>query len=195
MTTKSSKAEERRAVRILNRLAASMDAERLGRQIDEPIDGATRSFACSCETGISHRRFLDILTAFLQHLYASAFPNGRQPTQAQARDEVMALLEQASPAGGYHESLLEAAESLDEGMGEVLLRVAELIKSRQRSARLRWIAASHLDCLDWRTKCQIAAILLERCRPYLPGRAAACRLEQMADYIPDLLAIHLAIGK
>jgi len=195
LTTKCTEAEERRAVRILKRLAASMDATRLARQIDEPIDGATRAFACSCESGISHRRFLDILTAFLQHLYASAFPNGRQPTQTEARDEAMALLEQASPAGGYHESLLAAAESLDDGLGEVLLRVAELIKSRQRSARLRWIAASHLDCLDWRTKCQIAAILLRRCRPYLSGRVAACRPEQMADYIPDLLAIDLAIGR
>jgi hypothetical protein len=189
---KSTETRYCRALEILDQLAAALDAERLARQIDRPIDQATREFEFLSRANVSHGQFLDIVARFLRHLLARAFPNGRQLSMSQARDEAVAVLEHAASSGGNYEAFLEAAEPSEEGLGNVLVRVADLIKVRQRDAHVRWAVATHIDPGDWRMKCQMAAILLERCRPWLPTEVRNCPPEQMADHVLELLAIDLA---
>ena len=188
----STEARYQGALEILDRLAAALDVELLARQIDQPIDQATREFVFSTQANLSHRQFLEVVARFLQHLHARAFPNGRQLSMSQAHDEVVALLEQGDSSGGYYEALLEAAEFPEEGLASVLAKVADLLKAQKRDVHVRWVVACHIDPSDWQIKCQMAAILIERCRPWLPPQVADCPPQQMADHVLELIAMDLA---
>ena len=189
---KSTETRYRRALEILDQLAAALDAERLSRQIDEPVDRALREFECPQTRHMSNHQFLDVLARFLRHLHARAFPNGRQLSIPMARDEAVALLSHATSSADYYDAFFEATELGDEGLANVLVRVADLVTARQRDAHVRWAVSSHIEPGDWRMKCQMAAILLERCRPWLPTEVRNCPPEQMADHVLELLAIDLA---
>lgn len=169
---KSSETRYRRALEILDRVAALLDAAQLARRIDEPIDHALREFEYPQIRHMSNRQFLDVLAHFLRHLHARAFPNGRQLSISGARDEAVALLDYATPSTDYYDSFVEAAEHGDEGLANVLVQVADLVKARQRHMYVSWVAASHIDSNDWHLKRQMAAILMERCRRYLPSQLA-----------------------
>ena len=171
---KSTETRYGRAFEILDQLAAALDADQLARQIDEPIDQALREFECPQIRHMSNHQFLDVLAHFLRHLHASAFPNGRQLSIPLARDEIVALLDKATPPAGYYEAFFEATELGDEGLANVLVRVADLVKARQRHMYVCWVAAFHFDSNDWHLRRQMAAILMERCRPYLPAQLADC---------------------
>ena len=184
-----------RAAEVLDQLAEMLDPGHTARQIDEPIDRAAMEFDYSEGGALSHRQFLETVARFLRHLYAQAFPRGRQLSLSQARDEAVVLLEQGYQdafSSGYDEALAEATDPSHPGLETVLLKVAELVGARQRQMYVRWVTARHIDPADWRMKCAVASLLLDRCRPWLPDRLQDCPPAQFADYIPDLLPLYLA---
>ena len=73
----------------------------------------------------------------------------------------------------------------------VLARMAELIQESRRQMRLRWVITRHVDPTDWNTRCAMAGILIERCRKWMPPQLKRCPPEELADFIPELLQIHL----
>jgi len=87
---------------------------------------------------------------------------------------------------------LEAADPSHPCLETVLLQMAELVKARQREMYLRWVTARHIDPTDWSTKCAVAALLLDPCRPYLPAPVRWWPPERLTDYIPNLLPFYLA---
>ena len=183
-----------RAAELLDQLAELVDETHLTRHIDEPIERAAREFKCADGTGMSHHEFLDAVADFLRHLYANAFPHGRQLTPSQARDEAVALLEQAyqgTNSSGYDGALLDAIDPSLPGLGNVLARVADLVWGRQCQMHVHCIVGHHLDPGDWELKCATAAILLDRCRPYLPAELQDDPPERFADDVSYLLAVDL----
>lgn len=185
----------RRAAEILDQMAEMLDPVCTARQIDEPIDRAAMEFEYSEGEAPAHRHFLDTVARFLIHLYAQAFPHGRQLSLSQARDEAVALLEQGYQgafSSGYNEALLDTADPSHPGLEAVLLKVAELVRARQRQMYVRWATARYIDPADWGMKWAVASLLLDRCRPWLPDRLQDCPPAQFADYIPDLLPLYLA---
>jgi len=184
-----------RAAGILDQLAEMLDPVHTARQIDEPIDKAAMGFDYSEGEALSHRQFLETVARFLRHLYAQAFPRGRQLSLAQARDEAVALLQQGYRGvfySGYDEAFLDAANPFHPGMETVLLKVADLVRARQREMYLDWVIARYIDPADWRMKRAVTALLLDRCRSWLPDRVQDCPPAQLADYIPGLLRLYLA---
>ena len=92
---------------------------------------------------------------------------------------------------GYDDAVLDAADPEQPGLELVLTRMTDLMKSRQRERYHRWIAARHIDPVDWGTKCAMAHILLERCRHRLPTTLRECSPPQMADHVLELLTLDL----
>jgi hypothetical protein len=140
---------------------------------------------------------LDRVSDFVQHLHARAFPQGRQYSSSQARDEAVALLEQAyhgAFATGHEAALADATKPAYAGLAQVLLAVAQIVKTRERSRYIRWILARHIDPSDWRMNCALAQVLLDRCRGRLPARLQSCQPEYLVDDLPELLAVSLAAG-
>lgn len=180
----------RHAAQIIERITALLDETHLAQTIDEPIDAAAEAHCCRVETPDSHRQFHDIISEFVLHIHKHAQSCPRKLTRSQARDEAIALLEQAyegTHANGYHAALLDATDTSQGGMEVVLSRITDIIKSRLRQNHRRWVFAHCIDPGDWRAKCDIAAILLDRCSLLSPARRGQYYPEQFVDHIPDLL--------
>ena len=178
-----------RAAEIIEKITALLDETHLAQLIDEPIDAAVETFACRVERPDSHRQFHDVISDFVFHIHQNSTACPQELPRSQARDEGVALLEQAyegTHANGYHAALLDANDASQAGMQVVLSRLAEIFKSRQRRNHRQWVFAHCIDPGDWQTKCDIAATLLDRCRLLLPAESCPQNPEQFVDHIPDL---------
>lgn len=184
-----------RASQILDRLTALLDGQRLAEQIDEPIDRALAQFDGMQTTEYSAAGLHDAVAEFLRHAYRERSPGGRTLSASRARDEAVALLEEAyegTLSNGYYAAVVDAADTTQPGLPLVLARLAESLKVLWRNRHIRAVAARHIDPADWATKCAKAAILIDRCRLDGLHPLAGCPPEQLADEVLDLLVIDLA---
>jgi len=192
---KNSDSAQARAAELLAVAANLLDEGATARQIDDPIDDALERFGDVRPEPYSHTRFTETTARFVQHVYEQALPPGRTLTLWQARDEAVALLARAyrgTYANGYHGAVLDAADPSGPGLGLVLARIAEVIKSERRQMQMRCVESRHIDSADWDTKCAMALILIGRCGEFLPPELRCCPPEQLAEDVFDLLAMQLA---
>ena len=63
---------------------------------------------------------------------------------------------------------------------------------RQKQKALNFYSAVILGPTDWQTRCQIAAMLLDRSRGLLSSELQQCVPEQLADEIPALMSNHVS---
>lgn len=179
---------------ILDSLSELLAETSLVELIDEPIDKAVRSFQCPSGHAESQGEFLDRVASFLQHVYASAFPTARQLTSAQARDEAVSLLEQGGFPSGYRAALWEAGHPQGAGIQGVLAELTAFLKLRLREAHARWVYTAHLGGLDWPTRCQLAALILQRWGDRTPPELRPQSAEQYANFLPLLVQRDLFYG-
>ena len=185
-----------RARQIVDRLTELLDDGLMARRIDGPIDAAVEAFELNDDRGYSQQWFGRAAAGFLRHLYERASSLGRKLSPSQARDEVVALLEESYRgvcSDGYDGALLDAVDPSLPGLGPVLARLAESVKDRQRARYVQWVFARHLTGVDWATRCAMAAILVQRCRPWLPPVVLRCPPEQLADKVPQLVEKYMSI--
>lgn len=143
----------------------------------------------------SQELFHRTIAGFLQHVHKQTLrPAGRISASA-ALDEAISILERdyhGMQASGYYGALLDAADLSQAGIELVLARLAELVKTRRRQIYVRWVAARNIDPTDWRTKCALATMLIRQCRNWMPSELKRCPAEQLADYLPELLQLHMS---
>ena len=183
-----------RATRILDRLIDLLDEERLTHLIDEPIDQALEDFRFPDAAEYSQELFHRTFAGFLQQLYGKALQPGRRISTSAALDEAISILEhdyRGMQASGYYGALLDAADPSQGGIQLVLARLAELVKNRRRQIYVRWVAARYIDPADWHTKCALAAMLIRQCQGWMPLELKRCPAEELADFIPELLQLHM----
>jgi len=191
MTLNDSDAIGDSASRIMERVTELLDDENLAERTDAPIDRAFHEYSLPPETGFSHEKFHQVTTEFIKFLYEKTFLVGRKLTLSQAHDEAIALLElyQGTYKDGYHGALLDASDPEQPGISLVLLRMANLVKTRQRQKYIQWVVSRHIDPADWHLKCSIAKLLIKRNRKLLPpeiGQSSPC---QWADRIVELFML------
>jgi len=177
-------------MQILSRLEKLLDERHLAATIDEPIDRATKEFACAQADSKSVDGLHQVVTQFVQQLHTKALPYRHSLLASQALDETLALLERKTD--GYIESLLDATDDSEGGIEQVVARIADLLKVERRTVYVRWVVARHIDPADWELKCAVAELVAERCRSSLPPQLLACAPEQLADLAVDLLLIDIA---
>jgi hypothetical protein len=171
---------------ILNTLRERHAESTLVELIDQPIELAVMTFACP-EVVSSQREFLDHLARFLQHVYAEVQPRGRQPTAEQARGEAVSLLEQGGFPQGYRGAWWEASHAQGPGIPGILFELASFLVARHRESHERFVYSSVLDDLDWKTKCALSRLILEKWRDRKPPELSAASVERYANYLPLLV--------
>ena len=183
-----------RARKLLHEMAALLDETIVAERIDEPIDNAVESFRFPEACEYDHRRFHDLITRFVKHLYAGVPWGGRDLAYDQAHDEAIAFLERlydGEHGPGYDGAVADAADPEGYGMACTLLSLTERIKQQQRALYRRWVAVRCLGAADWYTRCAVAEILLERCRHMLPAMVRDWPPERWADHVFALLSVDL----
>ena len=181
-----SETANRRAEEVLEVLRNRLAETTLIALIDDPIDAAVQGFRSSDTPIASQTEFLDQLAGFLRYVDASAFPTARQLTPAQARTEAVGLLEQRFP-GGYRAALWETKHPLGYGLAGIVAELAALLKTKLRRSHAQWVFTSVVGDLDWRTRCQVAALILQHWSDRKPPELSAASAEQYADHLPLLV--------
>jgi len=188
----------RRASEIIKTVMGLLEEGFMARLFDEPIARAAESFECPDSVRYSYAEFLQTVSDFVRHLYEHGLPGHRRLSDSQARDEAVALLEQAyqgSDANGYEAAVVDAADPSQAGLPAVVATLAEALKERERRAHVRWVVALHIDAADWHTRCAMAAVLVERLAEYLPPEVRGCSPERLADHVSRLLFADVATGR
>ena len=194
----SSEETRERAAAIISQMAALLDEGRMVREIDEPIDEAVRTFGSRGGLAHSHQEFHKAARDFTQFILEAALSCPRRVSLSQAHAEAVAWLEegyQGTYTNGFDGALVDATDPSQAGIPLVLMRLAAWLKHRQRRMHVRWVAVRHIDPADWRTRCAMAEVLLERCREWLPPWMQSCPPEQFADNVCDLLLMDLSTNR
>jgi hypothetical protein len=193
----SSDPDRHRIEQIIARFIEQAGEENLACRIDEPIERAAEIFEYPTDQPYTPERFHQVITAYVQCLYANAPLFGRTLTECQAHDEAVGLLAQAYQGeffSGYDGAVTDAAYSAGSGVRLVLDRLKDLIRVRLRQAYRRWLFLQHVDPADWRTRRAIAKELFERCQAYMPPELSRCSPDQFTDEILlQLLEAYTAI--
>jgi len=175
----------------LERILALLDEARVRNEIDEPIDAAVAAF----ESSASRRRFHQVISGFVQHIYRHGVEPHQELSSTQASAEAIALLERGysgAQARGYDAALLDAVNPRHNGIEVILAQLAEIIKDNERRQYTHWVFASCLGRLAWSERCRVAGLLLDRLRPYLTPQLQRCVAAQVVDELPVLITTHLS---
>ena len=182
---------ETHALGIIDTITELLDEHRLAQEIDHPIEEALATFQYEAENSPTKDQFHNIVARFIQTVYAH---NLGKPPLSDHLSHAIAVLEnqyQGLYARGYAAARIEANNARQGGMDAVLQRLAESIKASERAKYVRAVLVRYLNPADWETRCEIARVLLEYCRPFLPEEMLNCVPAQFADDIPLLVNIYL----
>ena len=152
-------------------------------EIEERIDRAVERFTFDEPASFSTSIFHKVITDFVRHVYEHGLALQQKLSPVQGCAEAIAILEahyKSTYANGYEAALLDAASPEGNGLLVVISAMAGAIKERERQRYSRWIYASRLDSLDWKTRCRVAEILIDRNRLFLP--------QELLHWDPALLA-------
>jgi hypothetical protein len=109
----------------------------------------------------------------------------------------MALLEEGyrgTYSDGYYGALQDAIDPSYSGLELVLERMATTLKTRCREIYVRWVLDRHITSANWEVRCALAALLIDRCREWMPPELKSCPAEQLIGCIPDLMSIQLSMN-
>jgi hypothetical protein len=186
--------DQQAAGSVIDRIVELLAEQRLRQTIDDPLDAAASSFRLEEQPAITHVLFHRVLGDFVAHAYERGLPLPQKLSPPQARAEAIALLDagyQGAHSSGYEAALLDAMDPALDGMTLVLTQLTETIKTLERQKYTRWVFTEALAPLDWRSRCRIAEVLLDRLRAFLPPELLRCTAAQLADEIPALIITDL----
>jgi hypothetical protein len=181
------------ASNTIDAIAAKLDPDLIKRKFDEPIDRVVRQFKCETTYPVGHKTFHRLIAKFVQEIYESGLQASWLLTDPLT--EAISILDRYYQSAvyntGYIAALLDANDAAEGGMQTVLTSLAESIKDIERQKYIAAVLTWHLRRISWPLQCEIARILLEDCRAFLPERLAGCVPAQIVDEIPSLVHIFI----
>lgn len=193
----SSDFDSKAAPELLRLLTDLLTEESLRHRIDEPVDAAIAECehpeASECSQQDFHRAVADLFVHLRDRVWSVA--TGRA---ASSLDEAMSLLQsgyRGTHCDGYDGALQDAVDPSLPGLELVLARMAEAVKTQCRRTYIQWIMDRYVMCADYDTRCSLTALLMDRCREWLPPELQRCPPEQMVGCIPELLSIELSMRR
>jgi hypothetical protein len=181
-------------MRMIEEATVLLGEDHLARLVDGPLDQAARQFRC--EDGDGSIRFLhEAVESYVRHLHEAL---GRPLPTSAVRDEAIALLTrlyQGAQKNGYDGAVADAIDPAGTGVSLVLHNLMEALRSHLRYTYTRWVRARYIESADWPTRCEMARIILGRCRKWLPPRLQRFPAEWFVANVYDLLTLDLATNE
>lgn len=164
----------RLAEQQIERLAALLDDRYLVEQIDSKIDRVVDGLALDLPARPSVAHVHQALSLLVQAVYASGLRCPVRLSPAQALAEAFDLLDRDYPTFGqrsYLVALVQAITSEHVGLAQLLGRVVQIIKNRERQKHVHWATLSCLGTLAWEVRLKVSALLGERITQWFPQAA------------------------
>ena len=182
---------KKRARETIERIMAELEPDRIKSRFDDPIAKAAKEFDYEPICPITHKEFHRIVAGFVEQACDKAVGASWMLTDPLAR--AIWLLEtgyQSAEYGiGYTAALLDANDPAEGGIQTVLTSLTESIKGLKRQEHTTAVFTRYLHGCSWRLRCEIARVLLEGHRAFLPERLGKCAPAQLADEIPSLISM------
>jgi hypothetical protein len=182
---------EKLAREAITTIMLDLDPDRIKSRFDNPIDKASREFGYEPTCPITHKEFHRIIAGFVGHVYDKGV--AASWILADPLAEAIWLLEagyQSAIYGtGYTAALLDANDPAEGGIQTVLTGMAESIKGIKQQEYTMAVFARYLHGCSWHLRCEIARVLLEDYRAFLPERLGNCDPAQLADEISSLISM------
>jgi hypothetical protein len=180
---------ERLARETIAMIMLKLDPDRIKSRFDNPVDKTSMEFDYEPTYPITHKEFHRVIAGFVKHVYEKGVAVSWMPADPLA--EAIWLLEagyrSAVYGTGYIAALLDANDPAEGGIQTVLTGMAESIKGIKRQEYTMAVFARYLHGCSWHLRCEIARVLLEDYRAFMPERLGKCAPTQLADEIPALV--------
>lgn len=180
--------------RILDRLSDGIIAS----AVDRPIDLATEAFSTSLTLPLDRDGFDRLISELVEHVRRSGCRLRYAPSPASCWSEATHLLDSLSGGGqatGYESVLLDVVYDDCACMEDILVLLADAIKSFERAQYRAWVYATEVDCLSWKEKSQLADIIMGINRGELRESLHGISPESLADDLKTLLDVWLGIER
>jgi hypothetical protein len=173
---------------VLDAILADLDESRMRTQIDEPIEAVFRAFAEGMDYSAEPRTAHEVFSQFVQCVYRAGL---RAPWKVTDPDATTLLLLESHYHGlqseGYSAAIQDATGPAPGGMTFALTQLADIIRTQERDQYVDAVFTRRIDPFNWRLRCEIVEVLLERCRPWLPPHLLDCAVWQLVDEIPAMV--------
>ena len=151
---------------VLDAILADLDERHVRMRIDEPIAEVFQSVTEHLEGFLIGKATPEIFSEFVQRVYTEGL---RAPWKAADPEATALMLLENCYRGlqseGYYAAILDATGPAMGGMTFVLTQLAEIIRTKERQEYVEAVFTRHIDPSNWRLRCEIVEVLLERCRP------------------------------
>ena len=178
---------------IIDEILDALSEETLQILINDPIDRAVKTFPFRFERVDSHRAFILILGAFIQHLYKQGLRAPRNLADAEAQEEALWFLERhyrGEHVQGFEGACLDAMCGSRFGLEGLLDKIAAIQKDQERQKYISWVLTSNIDPSDWQLRMQLTEEYIHRHGRLWPVEVQAFKPFQLALSLEDLLLVH-----
>jgi len=182
--------------KVLEKIMALLEEERIVREVDKPIDEAVEVFQLKIKTPVSYSDFKRVISEFVAHLHRWGLRLPRHLSDEEAFTEAAFLLRwhyEGVHTKGYDGALLDATSGNLEGLEMVLSRVADSVKTCEREKYVEWVFVSNIDQLDWGAKYQLASAYLMQYEEFLPPQLRGIDPARLTEHLRDLIMNHMSI--
>jgi hypothetical protein len=182
---------ERLARETIAMIMLKLDPDRIKSRFDNPVDKTSMEFDYEPTYPITHKEFHRVIAGFVKHVYEKGVAVSWMPADPLA--EAIWLLEagyrSAVYGTGYIAALLDANDPAEGGIQTVLTGLAESIKGIKRQKYTTDVFARYLHGCSWYLRYEIARVLLENYRAFLPEKLSQCAPAQLVDETPLLISM------
>jgi len=173
---------------VLDAILADLDESRIRTQIDEPIEAVFREFTEGMDYNAEPRTGHEVFSEFVQRVYRDGL---RAPWKVADPDATTLLLLESHYRGlqfeGYSGAIQDATGPAIGGMTFALTQLADIIRTQERQAYADAVFTRRIDPSNWRLRCEIVEVLVERYRPWLPPHLLDYAVWQLLDEIPGMV--------
>jgi len=180
---------KKRATEIIKIITAKLDPDLMSSRFDEPIAEVAGQFECEVEYPVTHKDFHKIIANFSLQIYEKALKAPWILTDP--LDEAIVLLENGYRSAlygpGYTGAMLHTNDTDKGGIEAVLAGLAGAIIEIERQKYIDGVLTWHLRGCSWQLLCEIAQILLEDYRPFIPPQLCKRVPAQLVEVIPIVM--------
>ena len=180
---------KKRARETIDIITAKLDPGLLQSLFDRPIFKAAGEFKCEAECPVTHKALHKIVADFVQQIYEKALKASLMLTDplAEAIFMLTNYYQSVEYGTGYEAAILDANDPAQGGIWTTLTGMAEAIKNIERKKYIEAVFVWHLHSCSWELLCEIARLLLEDYRPFIPAQLGKCVPAQLIDEIQSIM--------
>ncbi len=186
----NSRTQKHAARQCLGRILGRLDSSVLSQAIDEPIDRAREAFHTTIQPPLDRETFDRLIAEFVRYLRRTGCRLRRDSSQASCWSDATRLLDSlggSRGATGYELALLDVLHDACACMEDILVLLADAIKSVERSEYRAWVYATEIDSLDWDVKCRLVEVVMDLNGGELRGSLRGCNLDHLPHHLEALL--------